>query len=84
MTLVQLPIPDKYEYLREEVKKRLSEKRYLHTLAVAEAAKKQFGYDLDKKKMHLPDAIKNLGTYHITIRLHQKVTAELKVHVSEQ
>lgn len=51
---------------------------------IAEAAKKQFGYELDKKKMHIPDAIKNLGTYNITIRLHQKVTAELKVHVSEQ
>jgi len=30
----------KLKALREEVKKRLSEKRYLHTLAVAEAAKK--------------------------------------------
>lgn len=51
---------------------------------IAEAAKKQYGYDLDKKKMHLPEAIKNLGTYHVPIRLHQKVTAELKVHVSEK
>lgn len=51
---------------------------------IAEAAKKQHGYDLDKKKMHLPEAIKSLGTYNVPIRIHQKVTAELKVHVSEK
>ena len=50
---------------------------------IAEAAKKQYGYDLDKKKMQLPEAIKCLGTYHVPIRLHAKVTGELKVHVSE-
>lgn len=51
---------------------------------IAEAAKKQYGYDLDKKKMHLPEAIKTLGTYVVPIRLHQKVTADLQVHVSEK
>lgn len=51
---------------------------------IAEAAKKQHGYDLDKKKMHMPEAIKSLGTYNVPIRIHQKVTAELKVHVSEK
>ena len=50
----------------------------------AEAAKKQFGYELDKKKMHLPEPIRSLGTYNVPIRLHQKVTAEIKVHVSEK
>ena len=51
---------------------------------IAEAAKKQFGYELDKKKMHLPEPIRSLGTYYVPIRLHQKVTAEIKVHVSEK
>ena len=51
---------------------------------IAEAAKKQFGYELDKKKMHLPEPIRSLGTYNVPIRLHQKVTAEIKVHVSEK
>ena len=51
---------------------------------IAEAAKAQFGYELDKKKMTLPEAIKSLGTYNVPIRLHPKVTAELKVHVSEK
>lgn len=51
---------------------------------IAEAAKAQHGYDLDKKKMQLSEPIKNLGTYNVPIRLHTKVTAELKVHVSEK
>lgn len=50
---------------------------------IAEAAKKQLGYGLDKKKMAMPEAIKSLGTYNIPIRIHPKVTAELKVKVTE-
>ena len=50
---------------------------------IAEAAKKQLGYELDKKKMTMPEAIKSLGTYNIPIRIHPKVTAELKVKVTE-
>ena len=53
------------------------------TKEIAEAAKAQLGYELDKKKMQLPEAIKSLGTYNVPIRLHQKVTAELKVKVTE-
>lgn len=51
------------------------------TKEIAIAAKEQLGYDLDKKKMQLKDPIKNIGTYMVPIRLHPKVTAELKVIV---
>ena len=51
------------------------------TKEIAAAAKDQLGYDLDKKKMQLKEPIKNLGTYMVPIRLHPKVTAELKVVV---
>ncbi|MDD3338751.1 MAG: 50S ribosomal protein L9 [Lachnospiraceae bacterium] len=50
---------------------------------IAEAAKAQLGYDLDKKKMQLDSAIKSLGTTMVPLRLHPKVTAELKVIVKE-
>ena len=46
---------------------------------LAEAAKDQLGYDIDKKKMQLSSPIKELGTTKVPIRLHPKVTAELKV-----
>ncbi len=50
----------------------------------AEAAKEQLGYELDKKKMHLKDAIKSIGTFHVPVKLHPKVTVELKVVVKEK
>ncbi|MCI5936986.1 MAG: 50S ribosomal protein L9 [Eubacterium sp.] len=53
------------------------------TKEIAAAAKEQLNYDLDKKKMQLREPIKNIGTYHVPIRLHKEVTAELTVHVRE-
>lgn len=50
---------------------------------IAEAAKSQLGYDFDKKKMQLSSPIKEIGTTMVPIRLHPKVTAELKVVVRE-
>ena len=50
---------------------------------LAEAAKEQLGYDIDKKKMQLSSPIQELGTTKVPIRLHPKVTAELKVIVKE-
>ncbi len=50
---------------------------------IATAVKEQMGYDIDKKKIQMKDAIKSLGTYIVPVKLHAKVTAELKVHVGE-
>ncbi|MEG0580082.1 MAG: 50S ribosomal protein L9, partial [Niameybacter sp.] len=50
---------------------------------IAEAAKKQLGYEIDKKKLQLPSPIKVLGTTVVPIRIHPKVTANLKVIVKE-
>ena len=55
----------------------------ISTKEIAEAAKKQLGYDLDKKKLVLPNPIRQLGTTMVPIRLHPKVTGELKVIVKE-
>lgn len=53
------------------------------TKEIAEAAKAQLGYDLDKKKLQLPTPIKALGTTIVPIKLHPKVIGELKVVVKE-
>lgn len=53
------------------------------TKEIAEAAKAQLGYDIDKKKMMLTSPVKALGTTLVPIKLHPKVTAELKVVVKE-
>ena len=54
------------------------------TKEIAVAVKEQMGYDIDKKKIQLKDAIKTLGTHVVPVKLHQKVTAELKVIVTEE
>ncbi len=50
---------------------------------ISQAAKEQAGLDIDKKKMHLGEAIKNLGTFDVPVKLHPKVTANIKVKVVE-
>ena len=55
----------------------------ISTKEIAIEVKNQMGYDIDKKKIQLKDAIKTLGTHNVPIKLHQKVVAELKVNVTE-
>lgn len=50
---------------------------------ISEEAKKQLGYDIDKKKIVLKESIKSLGVHNVGIKLHAKVTAELKVKIVE-
>lgn len=51
---------------------------------IAEAAKKQLGIDIDKKKLIMETPIKSLGVTMVPLRLHPKVIGELKVQVKEQ
>ena len=53
------------------------------TKEISEAVKEQLGYDIDKKKMQLPNPIRELGTTIVSVRLHPKVTGEVKVIVKE-
>ena len=53
------------------------------TKEISQAAKEQLGLELDKKKMQLKDAIKAFGVYEVHIRLLPKVTATLRVKVTE-
>lgn len=50
---------------------------------IAQAAKEQFSLEIDKKKLVLPTPIKAVGTKMVPIKLHPKVTGELKVIVQE-
>ena len=51
---------------------------------IASAAKSQCGLELDKKKIQLSEAIKALGTYEVSVKLHAKVTGKLRVKVVEE
>lgn len=50
---------------------------------IAEEAKAQHNLDIDKKKIVLPEMLKNLGNYDVTVKLHPQVSATLKVKVEE-
>ena len=51
---------------------------------IAAVLKAQYSIEIDKKKLHLPEPIKTIGTHTVPVKLHPQVTAELKVKVSEQ
>ncbi len=48
---------------------------------IAKAVSDQFGKEIDKKKIQLSEAIKVAGIHEVTVKLHPKVSAKLKVHV---
>ena len=47
-------------------------------IAEALAAK---GFELDRRKLQLPEPIKKLGEYTVPVKLHREVTTNLKVRV---
>ena len=50
---------------------------------ISAAVKEQLHLDLDKRKMVISEPIKSLGTYEVTVKLHTKVSALLRVKVVE-
>lgn len=53
------------------------------TKEIAVALKEQLKLEIDKKKLQMADPIRNFGTYHVPVRLHPKVTAEITVKVEQ-
>lgn len=50
---------------------------------IAAACKEQHGIELDKKKIQLPESLKNFGSYEVLVKLHPQVTGKLTVKVTE-
>ena len=51
---------------------------------IAKALQEQYSINADKRKIALDLEIKAFGTYNFTLKLHPKVTANMKVSVSEK
>ena len=47
-------------------------------------ALEKLGYSIDRRKVHLDDAIKMLGDYKVSVKLHAEVSVELPVHVVKE
>ncbi len=54
----------------------------ISTKQIAEELKKQ-GFDIDKKKIEVENAITTLGYHNVYINLHKKVKAQIKVSIRE-
>lgn len=50
---------------------------------IAAACKEQHDIELDKKKIQLPESLKNFGSYEVAVKLHPQVTGKLTVKVTE-
>lgn len=48
---------------------------------IAKGVSDQYGKEIDKKKIQMSDVIKTVGTHEVTVKLHPKVTAKLRVQV---
>lgn len=81
-------LKEKLEKLTIELKAKSGEGGRLFgsitTKQVAEQLQKSHGIKIDKRKMDLDDAIRALGVTKVPVKLHQEVTATLKVHVTEE
>ena len=50
---------------------------------IAESLKSQ-GFEIDKRQVQLPDPLKVLGEYPVTIKVFREVTAEIKVQIEKE
>ncbi len=51
---------------------------------ISEALEKQHGIKVDKKKIALPEPIKNIGEYQVEIKVYPEISAQLKVIIKQQ
>ena len=52
-------------------------------IQLADAIKKQFDIDIDRRKIKLAEEIKSLGTYKASVELHREVAANIEFEVIE-
>ena len=51
---------------------------------IAQALSEQFGLEIDKKKIVLPEPIKTFGEQEVNVKLHKDVAASVKLSVVEE
>jgi len=70
-----------------EIRRRVGENETLYgsvtTADIAQALKDK-GFDIDKRKIALPEPLKALGESTVPVKIHREVTAQVKVKVVPQ
>jgi large subunit ribosomal protein L9 len=67
-----------------EIARRVGENDTMYgsvTSADVAAALAARGFEIDKRKIQLPDAIKSVGEHTVAVKIHRQVTAEVKIKV---
>lgn len=54
------------------------------TQDIATAVQEQAGVELDKRKLHLDEPIRELGTHHVTVKLHADVEFPVTLEITKQ
>lgn len=52
-------------------------------LSVKQQLQEQFGVEIERKKINLPEDAKELGTYTLILKLHPEVTHEMQMEVAQ-
>ena len=79
-----LKLADEIKDKTVEVKMKAGEGGRTFGSVSTQATHDQLGLELDKKKMQLKEAIKSFGVYEVPVKVHPKVTATLRVKVTEE
>jgi large subunit ribosomal protein L9 len=53
-------------------------------LSVKNALQEQFGLEVERKKIILPEEAKEIGSYQLTLRLHPEVVHEMEMEVVQE
>ena len=51
------------------------------SVQIANALKEQFDLELERKKIHLPEEVKEVGTYKANVNLYKEVSTEIEFEV---
>ena len=54
------------------------------TTDIANAVQEQTSIELDKRKLHLDEPIRDLGTHHVTVKLHADVEFPVTLEITKQ
>ena len=82
-----LTLKEKVEALALVIKARAGEEGKLFgsvTNIDIERALREKGFDIERRKIHLPEPLKRLGEFQVAIRLEAEVEASLKVEVAAE
>ncbi|WP_068675997.1 50S ribosomal protein L9 [Oceanobacillus sp. Castelsardo] len=81
-------LKEKIENLTVEIKAKSGEGGRLFgsitSKQIADVLNKNYGYQIDKRKIELNQPIRSLGYTNVPVKLHQEVSGTIKVHVAEQ